>query len=177
MYLFIVSALTVWIRLRYICLLFQPQLCGSDWDIFVYCFSPNCADQIEIYLFIVSALTARIRLRSYRIWGRFIGFVITRYLPTSSLCSRITSQPARWWSDIRQSLVSTRPSRIEGSGCHTGSYHVSSACKFVFKWTQSGWNHKKSVFLFRLLNMAIRCDHVHRLELRKSFKFRAGVAT
>ena len=37
---------------------------------------------------------------------------------------------------------------------------------------------KKSVFLFWLLNMTIRCEHVHRLELlRKSFTFRAAVAT
>ena len=35
---------------------------------------------------------------------------------------------------------------------------------------------KKSVFLFRL-NMTIRCDNVHRLKLRKSFKFWAGGAT
>ena len=29
---------------------------------------------------------------------------------------------------------------------------------------------KKLVFLFWLINMAIRCEHVYRLELRKSFK-------
>ena len=38
-------------------------------------------------------------------------------------------------------------------------------------------NQDKSVFLFWLLNMAIRCEHVHRLEFRKSFKFCVDVAT
>ena len=36
---------------------------------------------------------------------------------------------------------------------------------------------KKSVFLFWLLNMAIICELVHRLELQKSFKFWVAVAT
>ena len=35
---------------------------------------------------------------------------------------------------------------------------------------------KKSVFLFWLFNIAIRCEHVHRLELRKSFTFWVVVA-
>ena len=36
---------------------------------------------------------------------------------------------------------------------------------------------KKSAFLFWLLNMAIRGEHVLRLELRKSFKFWVAVTT
>ena len=36
---------------------------------------------------------------------------------------------------------------------------------------------QKSACLFWLLNMAIRCEHVHRLELRKYFKFWVAVAT
>ena len=35
---------------------------------------------------------------------------------------------------------------------------------------------QKSVFLFWLINMAMRCEHVHGLELWKSLKFWAAVA-
>ena len=47
---------------------------------------------------------------------------------------------------------------------------------YTFKATQSGLNHKKSVLLFWLFDMAIRCEYVHRLELWKSFKFLVAVA-
>ena len=42
---------------------------------------------------------------------------------------------------------------------------------YVTLWLQSNTIRTKSSFLFWLLDMSIICQHVHRLELRKSFTF------
>ena len=78
-------------------------------------------------------------------------------------------QRRRRWTDGKPILIQ----RLVSAGLRSLFRQV-----WLFKETQSGLNHfKKSVFLFWLLNMAMRCEHAHRLELRKSFKFWISVAT
>ena len=47
--------------------------------------------------------------------------------------------------------------------------------QFILKRHNQLKNHPAKT-VFSLLDMSIICEHVHRLELRKSFKFRFAVA-